>query len=68
MFNIPQDQMSVIVGTLLSDGCHRRQKARGTNGNKIIYPRFTFSESLSHFYYFWSVFEAYVITVEVCLL
>jgi hypothetical protein len=52
MFNIPDDQMSVLVGTLLSDGSLRKQKARGTSGNKVIYPKFSFSQSLSHFSYF----------------
>jgi len=48
--------MSVLVGTLLSDGSLIKQKARGTSGNKVIYPKFSFSQSLSHFSYFWLVF------------
>lgn len=56
MFNVPEDQMSVLVGNLLSDGSLSKQKARGTSRIKVIYPRFSFSQSLSHFSYFWLVF------------
>ena|ERR1700724_3122032 len=56
IFNVPEDKMSIIIVNLLSYDCIRKQKTRGTNGNKKIFPRFIFSQSFSNFSYLFTVF------------
>lgn len=42
-FYVSEDQVSVIGGNILSDGCLMTQKIRGTSGIKVIHSGFTFS-------------------------